>query len=63
MCDVVHVRVSRGVSGALSLSLSLSLPVEEGRSTFGVMVGTWAKLLVITKGEWSRHQSLGFSKV
>ena len=61
MCDVVHVRALRGVSGALSFSLSL--PVEEGRSTFGIMVGTWAKLLVITKGEWSRHQSLGFSKV
>ena len=57
MCDVVHVRALHGVSGTLSLL------VEEGRSTFDVMVGTWAKLLVITKGEWSRHQSLGFSKV
>ena len=57
MCDVVHVRASHEVSSALSLL------VEEGRSTFGIMVGTWAKLLVITKGEWSRHQSLGFSKV
>ena len=43
--------------------LSLSLSMEESRSTFGVMVGIWAKFLEIAKGEWSHHQSLGFSKV
>ena len=48
---------SHGASGALSLS------IEEGRSTFGVMARVWAKFQVITKGEWSCHQSLGFSKV
>ena len=47
----------RGALGALSLS------VEEGRSTFGFRAGIWAKFQGITKGKWSRHQSLGFLKV
>ena len=41
----------------------LSLLVEEGRSTFGFRVGISAKFQGITKGKWSCHQSLGFSKV
>ena len=41
----------------------LSLSMEEGSSTFGIMAGIWAKFQRITKGKWSRHQSLGFSKV
>ena len=46
------------------LSLSLSLSLSRGRqSTFGVMPGFWAKFKEITKGKWSHHQSLGFSKV
>ena len=40
----------------------LSLSMEEGSSTFGIMAGIWAKFQRITKGKWSRHQSLGFSK-
>ena len=41
----------------------LFLLVEEGSSTFGIMAGIWAKFYGITKGKWSCHQSLGFSKV
>ena len=41
----------------------LSLSMEEGSSTFGIMAGIWVKFQRITKGKWSRHQSLGFSKV
>ena len=41
----------------------LSLSLEEDRSTFGVMARIWAKFQGITKGKWSRHQSLGFSNV
>ena len=37
--SVISVCVSRGASGALSLSLS----VGECRFTFGFMAGTWAK--------------------
>ena len=36
-------------------SLSLSLSVEEGRSTFAVVAGIWAKFYGITKGKWNRH--------
>ena len=41
MISVVHLCDSRGALGGFSLSLSLCM--EEGRSTFGVMAGTWAK--------------------
>ena len=43
-----------------SFECSLSFSMKEGRSTFGIIVGIWAKFQVITKGKWSRHQSLGF---
>ena len=41
----------------------LSLSVEEGRFTFDFRAGIWTKFQGITKGKWSRYQSLGFSKV
>ena len=39
--SIVAARASSKALGALSLSLSLL--VEEGKSTFGVMAGIWAK--------------------
>ena len=43
----VSMCVSCGVLGALSFSLSLL--VKEGRSTFGVMAGIWAKFKGLPK--------------
>ena len=54
---MIGVYASREASSALSLSM------EEGRGTFGVMARVKDKFKGVTKGKWSRHQSLGFSKV
>ena len=48
VCGMVHM-------GLLVLSFSLSLSVEEGRSTFAVVAGIWDKFYGITKGKWNHH--------